>query len=53
MEYVPCGDLEGYIGQNLGEDDARQIGYQVLEGIRTMHSLDLVHRDIKPAVRPP
>ncbi|KAK5315640.1 hypothetical protein LTR70_006631 [Exophiala xenobiotica] len=49
MEFVPHGDLESYIQAGLEEHDARQIAYQVLDGIRIMHRLDLIHRDIKPA----
>lgn len=50
MEFVPFGDLEQYIRRGLREDDTKQIGYQVLEGICVMHRLDYVHRDIKPSV---
>lgn len=49
MEYVSGGDLFRYIGNGLPESDAKQIAIQVLEGIKVMHSLDIVHRDIKPA----
>lgn len=49
MEYVPFGDLESHIQAGLSESDARQIAYQVLDGLRVMHDLDLSHRDIKPA----
>ncbi|KAK5957735.1 hypothetical protein OHC33_000924 [Knufia fluminis] len=48
MEYIPAGDLESYIGNGLTESDSRQIGRQVLYGIRDMHRLDFIHRDIKP-----
>lgn len=50
MQYFTCGDLRRYIGNGLSEDDAKQIGPQVLDGIQIMHSLDIIHRDIKPAV---
>lgn len=49
MEYVPLGDLTRHINGGLKEPDVQQIAYQVLDGIRVMHRLDLVHRDIKPA----
>lgn len=49
MEFIPHGDLESRIQAGLKEHDARQIAYQVLDGIRIMHRLDLIHRDIKPA----
>lgn len=48
MEYIPCGDLESCIEAGLTESDVRQIAYQVLDGMRIMHDLDLAHRDIKP-----
>lgn len=49
MEFIPHSDLESCIQAGLKEHDARQIAYQVLDGIRIMHRLDLIHRDIKPA----
>lgn len=49
MEYIMGGDLAKYVVGGLPESDAKQIASQLLEGIRIMHSLDIVHRDIKPA----
>lgn len=50
MEYIGYGDLTNHIGKELSDEDARQISYQVLDAIRIMHNLDIVHRDIKPGV---
>ena len=51
MEYVACGDLVNHIGDGIDEQSAKEIGYQVLDGIKVMHHLDIIHRDIKPDVR--
>ena len=48
MEYLPNGDLERYITTDLNEIDARSITRQLLEGLRILHQMDWVHRDIKP-----
>lgn len=53
MEYAPYGDLSTHINQGLSEGDVKDIGCQILEGIRVMHNLDFVHRDIEPAVGKP
>lgn len=50
MQYFAYGDLRNHIGSGLQECDAKQIAIQVLEGLQTMHHLDIIHRDIKPAV---
>lgn len=52
MEYAPEGDLEFHINNDhrLSEEDTKQIGFQVLKGVRVMHAMDFVHRDIKPGV---
>ena len=47
MEYIPLGDLGLLIeGKLLSERDVQEICYQILEGIKVMHRLDFVHRDI-------
>lgn len=50
MQYFAYGDLRGHISSGLSEDDAKQVGLQVLQGLQIMHQLDIIHRDIKPAV---
>lgn len=52
MEYFPLGDLQKYIDSNdpMPEDDAREVVYQVLEGLSLMHAELFVHRDVKPGV---
>ena len=48
MEYLQNGDLEKYINPKLNELDARSIIRQVLEGLKILHEMGWVHRDIKP-----
>lgn len=50
MEYAPLGDLSAHIDAGLAEKDSKDVIYQILNGLCTMHRLDFVHRDIKPAV---
>lgn len=50
LEYFPLGDLQRYITKPLPEEEAQQITYQVLEGVRFMHENEYAHRDLKPAV---
>lgn len=54
MEYCELGDLQGYLSSNprLPEQQAQEITFQLLEGMRYMHVHDFAHRDLKPAVRP-
>lgn len=49
MEHCSNGDLRRYINKNgpLNESHARDYFGQICLGIKKMHSLDLVHRDIK------
>lgn len=50
MEFIPLSDLEVFVKMGLPIDVVKTIAAQILDGIYVMHSLDLVHRDIKPAV---
>ena len=49
LEYVPRGELFDYVWekQGLGEDEARKIFSEVVEGVRHCHENSIVHRDIK------
>lgn len=52
MEYLPLGDLKGYIQQNgpIPEDDTKEIAWQVTHALKLMHQEGFAHRDIKPEV---
>ena len=49
MEYCPYGDLRKYINRigALEEPTARRFFGQLCLGVQKMHSVDLVHRDLK------
>ncbi|KAA6374250.1 MAG: putative Serine/threonine-protein kinase Nek4 [Streblomastix strix] len=51
MEYANLPSLEKIIENNLpppSEDIVRIIAWQLLQGIRAIHSANLMHRDLKP-----
>lgn len=50
MEYIPRGDLNSYLTQPLPENEAREITFQVAEGLHELHENGFVHRDLKPQV---
>lgn len=54
MEYVKHGDLKQYLKEYgpCSPSDARNITQQLLEGLITLHDLNITHRDIKPQVGP-
>ncbi|KAK5144310.1 hypothetical protein LTR04_001615 [Oleoguttula sp. CCFEE 6159] len=50
MEYVPCGDLQGYLQNNgvLPEHLAKTMARQIFESMAYLHQKKITHRDIKP-----
>lgn len=50
MEYLQHGDLQRYVGCGLPEVQVRLLISQVLQGLKCMHELGYVHRDLKPSV---
>ncbi|KAI9694403.1 MAG: hypothetical protein M1822_000019 [Bathelium mastoideum] len=50
MEYVPCGDLQGYLHQHevLTEEQGRVMSRQILGALAYLHNQKITHRDIKP-----
>jgi serine/threonine protein kinase len=53
MEYLELGDLKMYLNKNpaLPEHEAREITFQILDGLSLMHGNRFTHRDLKPNVR--
>ncbi|KAJ0424924.1 kinase-like domain-containing protein [Aspergillus carlsbadensis] len=49
MEYLDLGDLHSYLRNNpaLPEKEAREIIFQILDGINLMHDNEFTHRDLK------
>lgn len=52
LDYFPLGDLHDYLANHpkLSEQEAREITYQTLLGLRFMHHEGFAHRDLKPKV---
>jgi calcium/calmodulin-dependent protein kinase I len=52
MEYFEHGDLQHYLRERdpLPENEAGEITFQILEGLKFMHENHFAHRDLKPAV---
>ncbi|TKA61292.1 hypothetical protein B0A49_12344, partial [Cryomyces minteri] len=50
MEYVPCGDLQGYLQNNgvLPEHLAKTMARQIFKSMAYLHQKKITHRDIKP-----
>lgn len=53
LEYVPGGDMEGYIENKpdgrLTETKSRALFRQIVSGVDYLHKNSIIHRDIKPA----
>ncbi|EPZ34888.1 kinase-like protein [Rozella allomycis CSF55] len=49
MEYIDGGELFNYVADNdgLSAFEAKDIFHQLVRAIKYMHSIDLVHRDLK------
>ncbi|OQE41017.1 hypothetical protein PENCOP_c005G04847 [Penicillium coprophilum] len=50
MEYLELGDLFAYLQSRppVPEAEAKEIAYQILEGLTMMHENGFAHRDLKP-----
>lgn len=52
MEYFPLRDLKRQIEATaVDEGEAKKIVYDLLVGLKIMHTEGIVHRDLKPEVR--
>lgn len=50
MEHIEFGDLQEHLQGPLRESEARQICFQILHGLQSLHENQFVHRDLKPQV---
>jgi len=55
MEYADGGDLQGLIKKKISknykfnENFIWQVAYDLISGLKVLHSNKIIHRDIKPA----
>lgn len=52
MEFIKHGDLGEYMLRRgpLPEEEAKDVVWQVSNGLKVMHQYGITHRDLKPAV---
>ncbi len=49
LEYAKNGDMFGFVNKTkLSDDECLRLFYQTCEGIRYIHSKNIMHRDLKP-----
>jgi serine/threonine-protein kinase PpkA len=48
MEYLPGGDLRHQIEQGVAESDAVKYTEQIASALADLHSVGILHRDMKP-----
>lgn len=48
LEELLGGDVEGRPGERLPFEEAREIAFEVLDGMEAAHRVGVVHRDLKP-----
>jgi serine/threonine protein kinase len=47
MEFIEGADLIHFIKKRLTEEDISEVFVQMVEGVRHLHELGIVHRDLK------
>jgi serine/threonine protein kinase len=50
MEYLEHGDLGRFLDKPFREKEAKDITFQLVQGLNHMHENKFVHRDLKPQV---
>lgn len=50
LDYMNRGSLQGLVDKDikLEEEDVAVVAYSVLQALQVLHSLKIIHRDIKP-----